>query len=245
MSGESENDTLVAFVDISGFKSYLDSGVGREVLSDFYNTGAKVLRCYNSGEMSQNSEIKGILVSDCAILYMSEDGGLDPDNWLNQLLSMLYLVRDYNIKMLEQNYLLTCSIACGPCDYEPRFDDEYTRKNSLVGQGYVRAFTDNEYGMPKIQAGECRIITEGFPDFPELFSSLNDDHGGENTEAFLRPYNNLQKSDDGRHIHYYWMLSDHSQINEFANEITCANKRMYEGLKQIFKKYAGISTSQL
>ena len=204
-----------------------------------------MLRRYNNSGISSDAEIKGILISDCAILFMSEESGIDPNNWPNQLLSMLYLVRDYNIKMLRKNYLLTCSIACGPCDYEPRMDDEYVRKNSLMGQGYVRAFTDNEYGIPKIQAGEYRVVTEGFPDYPEMFAWFYDDYHGENAEeAFLTHQGNLLKSIDGRHIKYYWMLHDRSQIIDFTNEIKLANTKMYAGLKRTYKKYVRLTDNR-
>ena len=130
---EDEKDTLVAFLDISGFKSYLNRGDGRDVLNDFYNIGANILRDYNNQPVSNDAEIKGILVSDCAILYMSEENGISLNNWPDQLLSMMYVIKKYNLEMLNKNHLLTTSIACGPCDYEPRIDNLYTRKNPLIG----------------------------------------------------------------------------------------------------------------
>jgi len=170
---------------------------------------------------------------------MSEDNGISLNNWPNQLLSMMYVIKKYNLEMLKKNHLLTTSIACGPCDYEPRIDNLYTRKNPLIGNGYVRAFTDNEYGLPKLKAGECRILLEGFPDYPERFEGFfNNYHENNPEEAFLTHNSNLRKSSDGRHLYYYWMLNDDELLDSLIREIKYENDRLYEGLKQIYKKYS-------
>jgi hypothetical protein len=243
---ENEQNTFVAYIDISGFKSYLDQGLGRIVLDDFYNSGSKVVRENNirASNSSLKNHIQGILISDCAILWITDPPNLE-NEWTKMLLNMLSVIRNYNIEMLRMNHLLTCSIAYGRCDYEPRIETDDIRKNSIFGQGYVRAFTDNEYVLPKIQPSQCRIVTEGLPNYPNLLAETLDPVDELDPETcFLNSFNNIEKSYDGKHLYYYWMLDSNSHLGEFKFEIKSESVKRYDGIKQIIKKYVHARINQ-
>ena len=65
--------------------------------------------------------------------------------------------------MLEHKFMLTTSIAYGHFRYQERIEFEGIEKNALYGSAYVSAYLDNDFGTPKIQPGQCRILVENLP----------------------------------------------------------------------------------
>jgi len=233
---EFSGETFVAFLDISGFKEYLKPSGPTElhseravqVLGDFYQAGFDVIT--NNNEDDNKYKISGIFISDCGILFIRFGGA-----WIRPLKNFLEVINKINIKMINNDHLTTCSIAYGDFNYQNRISSEYIRKNPIFGIGYLNAFTDNEYGSPKIRPGDCRIVTKGFPPFPR------DQNTGESVfyppdEITVLNQLKLIKSEAGRHYYYYWMLNneqDYAEYNKIYNKI---EEEKYDRLKNAIKQ---------
>lgn len=221
-----DGETFVAFVDISGFQTYMANNVSYNVLNDFYNIGVQVVNEHNS--LANNSDkfyISGLLVSDCAILFSRLE-----ESWKSGFKDILSVVEKYNKRMLDRNHLLTTSIAFGEFHYENRTEYPEIRKNPMYGIGYVRAFSDNEYVVPKLQPGECRIVKQGFPPFNvygtnTIFNSINSE------ESFLQNFDKLVKTKDGKHYNFYWMVNSKGEIENIKKIYRRNKQEMYENLK--------------
>lgn len=193
--------TYVAFLDISGFKSYMKENRSEEVINDFYEVGTAAIEKHNhnvekieekygsierigklfqgfkeTGELHNFPEaarytsvfcplkLNGIFLSDCAIIYFEKDYRCVEDYyWAYDLERLLGVIREINIDMLRKDHLLTCSIAYGQFNYSQKEDYEGIKQHAIIGDGYVEAYYDNEYGIPKINPGECRIVLNTLP----------------------------------------------------------------------------------
>lgn len=93
------NETFVAFTDISGFKELMKNEENAvRALNHLNKTGYSVLQ--------DTPTINGIIISDSGILFSRNNGS----EGLLQLLSAIQLI---NRKMLRFNLMLTTSIAYG------------------------------------------------------------------------------------------------------------------------------------
>ncbi len=197
--------TFVAFIDISGFKELMKNDQkALAALKQFYQSG------YNA--LSEIHEVEGFFVSDCGILF-ARTGTINEK--LSNLLSVIKII---NLRMLENDYMLTTSVSYGHFDYQDKLEFDGIEKNQIYGNAYVQAFLDNETGTPKIQPGQCRIITENIPDdltFP------NDDF------PFIK-----QK---GTHLYYYWNVNSHEEIDNFETEYNDSYKLKYSGMLKALK----------
>ena len=227
-------ETFVAFLDISGFKEYLKPSGPTElhsdkvvrVISDFYQAGYDEITDHNA---INNNKMCGVFVSDCGILFIRFGG-----EWRTALVDVLNVIKKINIKMINNDHLTTCSIAYGDFNYQNRISSEYIRKNPIFGVGYLNAFSDNEYGNPKIRPGDCRIVTKGFPLFPR------DQDSGDSVfyppdEAQVLTQLNLIKSNDGRHYYYYWMLNNTEDYTKYDEKYKQIEDKKYDQLKRFIK----------
>ena len=201
-----EGDCFVAFIDISGFKNYMKENKALDALDVFYNSG------YD--ELQQSHEVCGIFVSDCGILFTK--GGEKK----RQLENILTIIKNINNKMLDNNYMLTTSIAYGHFCYMNRLECANIQKNSLFGNAYLEAFLDNEKGKIKIYPGQCRIKKKYLEDI-----TLNNMH-----------YNDYLVSKD-YYYYFYWNLNNPDDINSFENDYNDSYNRMYGGMKSALKKH--------
>lgn len=195
------NNTLVAFTDISGFKSMMnDDKDAFKAMRKFYNNGFKILK-YQS-----NPQIEGFFVSDCGILAV--DGGNEDE----QVTNLLEIVKILNLQMLEDNIMLTSSIAYGEFSYKRLTEHLNIEKMPIYGDGYLNAYINAEVSKPKLRPGECRIAIKTLDNnyyslFEELelcelreFTIIDDDTEEEKTYKYL---------------YYYWMVEDKSMIRDF------------------------------
>lgn len=140
-----DEETFVAFTDISGFREMMRSG-DRAVqsMNSFYNAGYAAL--------GQEQNVNGLFVSDCAILF-SLTGAREA-----RLESLLSVIKSINRALLPDSVMLTSSIAWGHFSYHDRIEFPGIGKQPIFGNGYLTAFLDNEIGSPKIQPVQCRIV---------------------------------------------------------------------------------------
>jgi hypothetical protein len=148
-------DTFVAFTDISGFK---------EMMKDGDRASKAMGRLYSSGydALLDNPAVNGLFISDCGVLF-SRTG--DPDQKLS---AMLQVVKRINESLLRHGIMLTTSIAWGHFSYHDRIEFDGIEKNPIYGSGYLAAFMDNEMGKPRIQPGECRILKKSMDELTRV-----------------------------------------------------------------------------
>ncbi len=201
--------TFVAFLDISGFKELMrkDSDA-LEALRRLYQAGYDVL--------SEQNGVEGFFVSDSGILFVRTGNNQE------RFKKILGAVKSINKKMLQRGYMLTTSIAFGGFDYEGKLEFEGIEKNPIYGNAYVKVFLDNEKGQPRIQPGQCRVVTENLP------AEIDLEH---NDFRFLR-----QKGNDTKHLYLYWSVQNVADIEDFERQYNDSYKLKYSGMLQALKR---------
>ena len=159
--------------------------------------------------------INGLFVSDCGILFVRNNGN---NQWRHQLQSLLNVLEDLNKRLLQDDIMLTTSIAYGRFSYHQRIEFEGIEKNPVYGHAYASAFLDNEVGKPKIQPGQCRIVKKGLCD--------------------LDMNNVCRMKERSSHWYFYWMVETQEEINEFEKQYTDAYKLKYSGMLKALKGVA-------
>lgn len=126
--------------------------------------------------------------------------------------------------------MLTTSIAYGPFSYHQRIESPSIRKTPIYGEAYVKAFMDNENGKPKIQPGECRIISQTIEGI-----DLNLDNNHNDT------FNRVKKK--GNHYCFYWNVNNSSDIEDFNKSYNDSYKLKYQGMLDSLKRYCSQSVT--
>lgn len=200
-----QGETFVAFTDISGFKEMM-KGDGEQAIKalDKLNTAG-----YHS--LQQNQSVNGFFVSDSGILFVREKSL----SKVEKLQSILRVVEDINRSLLDNNIMLTTSIAYGTFSYHQRIEFAGIEKNPIYGNAYVSAFLDNETGKPRIQPGQCRVVIG------------NDGQNLEEVDDRL-----LRKKN---HLYYYWMVDNNSQIESFERQYRDSYQLKYQGMLSALK----------
>ena len=182
-----------------------------EALDHFYQIGYDVLNACN------NKHIKGLFVSDCGILYCINENYTRE----HQLQFLLDVIKSINRQMLQNELMLTSSIAYGTFEFQERSETPYISKSLMHGSAYLNAFLDNENGTPKINPGQCRIIKENLPD--NIIENINQ---CTNFHGLIK-----QKNQRAKHYYYYWMVSNENQIEEFEVKYKESDEWKYKGMK--------------
>ncbi|HIE30884.1 MAG TPA: hypothetical protein EYP67_00670 [Methanosarcinales archaeon] len=212
-----DEDTFVAFLDISGFKQLMkDEKKALNALDRLYQYGYEVLQ-------EKNRQVEGIFISDSGILFVRN---CQDKNMC--LRSLLAIIREINKKMLKHDLILTTSIAYGHFKYQERIEFEGIEKNPIYGNAYVAAFLDNENGKPKIQPGQCRIVKKNLPN--EVEELLE---GNYNQYYILQLVRGRNNGDD--HNYFYWMVKNPAEIDDFEKQYTDAYNLKYAGMLRALK----------
>jgi hypothetical protein len=218
--GDIDEDTFVAFTDISGFKKYLINNSERAeyILKNFYSEGYQILKTCD--------RIKGLFISDCGILIVKNCG----NDYANSLKYLLESIRKLNSVMLGSNITLTTSIAFGRFVYLERSEFPGIEKNLLYGPAYLSSYLDNEKGKPKIQPGQCRIVIENLPmDITNLLENIN-------TNIDNRIFGLIRKRlQDERHYYFYWMRREPDEIDDFEKHYMDSYELKYDGFLNALK----------
>lgn len=209
-----DGQTFVAFIDISGFKEMMNNNDRAwTALDTFYNAGYTELSHYDR-------EIGGIFVSDCGVLFWGNDlrdSSIEDKKFA--LKSLLSSIKNINLEMSSEDFILTTSIAYGSFKFQRRIETERIRKNPIYGNAYLTSYLDNAKGTPKIQPGQCRIVTEGIP--PDVLDC-----------EFLK-----RGSSSSKHYYYYWMVENEDEINGFEELYKDSYNLKYRGMLQALQKY--------
>lgn len=212
MNKNFKGDTYVAFIDISGFKKLMEEEEKQasKALDSLYNHAYKTLKEYN--------HIYGVFVSDSGIIYVDSKKIVDKIESLKNLLKVLKII---NKEVLMDGFILTCSIAYGKFQYKQKIVFSQIEKNAILGNAYLEAFSDNEYGKPKIKPGQCRLLISN-----ELIQEVEANKDDE-ILRFLKEENN--------HYYFYWMIEDPSRIEEIENGYEKAYEKRYNLIKKVLK----------
>jgi len=217
-----EGNTFVAYLDICGFKALMRSEQKAwTALDKLYTYGYQALK-----QFKNQAKIEGVFVSDCGILFVRKpciDNTLtSPETALHPLLSV---IRAINRNMLNNDFMLTTSIAYGPFKYQKRIEFVGIEKNPIYGNAYVSAYFDCENGLPKIQPGQCRLIKGSFPEGYDMESLNNGQFSG-----LLR-----EKPGDAKHYYFYWMRNYPEEIDTFEEIYQDAYNLKYQGMLKALK----------
>lgn len=221
---EYKGNTYVGYLDISGFKQMMsdDSRKAEDVLEGFYSIIYANVRCSNSDDSS--IKFNAVVVSDCAVLFLSPHGAREGDvDQIEGLSKILAYVRNMNRAFISHSkpFMATCSIAYGDFYYQNRKEIDRITKNCIRGQAYMDAFSDSESNEPRMQPSECRILKT----IPKR--TLRNALPNNPAFSYLKP--------KGRHYYFYWMLQDKRNIKKYETEYKQAKEMMYERLIQLVK----------
>lgn len=197
-------ETFVAFIDISGFKEMMKNGqMAIKTLDKFYQAGYDALK--------RQTEVEGLFVSDCGVLFVKNG------SYANEKLdSLLGIVKEINKRVLEDDLMLTTSIAYGNFIHQNKIEFPGISKNPIIGNAYINAFLDNEIGKPRIQPGQCRLLKDGLPDD---FQSNN---------SFMIERKN--------YFQYFWNIESVEQISDFEKDYNNSYNQKYKGMLYALKK---------
>ena len=204
-----DGETVVAFADISGFKEMMKDGrraVG--ALDVFYQAGFDTLR--------QVTSINGFFVSDCGILFAR-----DPEP-ARKLESILRVVQRLNRTMLQNNIMLTTSLAWGAFNYHNRIEFPGINKQPVYGNAYLSAYLDGASGKPALEPGHCRILKVNLP--ADSIDSIEQ-------RDFI--------TEDEKHYYFHWMVSDPQDIPEFTRRYRDSYRRKYAGFLEALQRPRG------
>jgi hypothetical protein len=200
--------TFVAFIDIPEFKKIMkiDKKKAHQALDTFYQAG------YD--ELKKKTTLSGVFVSVYGVLY-AHDG-----NDTEKLQDLLEVIRKINEKMLEEEIILTTSIAFGQFDFdqsdEEKSQPENISNNPIYGQAYLDAYFSNK----NVDPGCCLLLSKRLK---------------ESTVKKLGAQLPIKKK--GTDYLYYWNLQDEGEIESFEEEFQDAK---YKAILGIFKKYSTI-----
>jgi len=188
-------------------------------------TGWKALDAlYSSGYISlqQNQSVEGFFVSDCGVLFVRNNA-----RPLEKLTTLLNVIREINLKMTEQGFMLKSSVAYGRFTYKNRIEFSGIEKNPIYGNAYLSAVIDNEETRPKIEPTQCRIVKKNLP--------LNPNQLGVNN-----PITELisERKNDNKHYYFYWMVDEATKINAFEKLFQDAYQLKYSGMLIAAKTFA-------
>ena len=182
-----------------------------EALDSFYQHAFNTLRDFN--------DLVGFFVSDCGIVYV--DNNIE-DKKMN-LKCLLKALKIINENVLDDGFMLTCSIAYGKFEYHEKFVFDRMRKSAFQGNAYLDAYLDNENGLPKIRPGQTRLILSD-----DLVNELGLNNSIDETFKFLKK--------SRKHYYFYWMINNHSRINGIDKEYNEIYKSKYDLIKSLLKK---------
>ncbi len=217
-----DGDTLVAFLDISGFKELMRNGKKAwKALDRLYQYGYEIL-------ISQDDicRIDGLFISDSGVLFVRGNNGIRP-NILESLSSLLMKIKIINERMRENKFMLTTSIAYGKFRYRERIEFEGIEKNPIYGNAYVSAYLDNENGRPKIQPGQCRIVEKNLP--IEIARAVEQSQDNEIFRMIKK------REGDNKHYYYYWMVNNPHEIERFEQKYKDTYNLKYAGMLEALK----------
>ena len=217
-----DGETFVAYLDISGFRELMkNEGEALKVLDKFYKSGY-----YSLEDQTTGCRIEGIFISDCGVLFARRNSNTAPCT-AECLLALLDKVKRINMKMIDNDYMLTTSIAYGKFKYQERIEFEGIEKNLIYGNAYVSAFLDNEKGKPKIQPGQCRIVKQNLPPTVRSVIEHND-----NNDSFKMI---KKREGDNEHYYYYWMVNNSHEIKRFEQNYRNSYNLKYAGMLRSIK----------
>lgn len=227
-----EGETFLAFIDISGFKHLMKNKEKiAETVYKFYQCGYNTLNKHRYGPNRELARIQGIFVSDCGIIFVNED-----HEDLNQNLEvkreslnlLLGVIKELNAGMIENNTVLTSSIAYGSLNCTEKLEFNGISKNPFYGDAYLHAFMDNENPQIKILPSECRIVKKNLPE------NLINKESRKKYEHFKFLQ---QKQNKPEHYYFYWMVNKRSKIREFTRSYSNLEEEKYKRMTKLIKKY--------
>lgn len=185
-------------------------------LKNFYYNGYQILQ-------DNVANVEGLFISDSGILFVRDYG-----NEIVALKNLLSMARDINKSMLQNNIMLTSSVAFGKFKYQNKIEFLGIEKTAIYGEAYKSAFLNNENGKPKIQPGQCRIVKNTISQkIQEILESPNDE------DEILRLVK--KRNNDNDHFYFYWMVDSPYEIAGFEKRYNDAYNLKYGGMIKALK----------
>jgi len=219
-----DGDTFVAFIDISGFKELMKQKDGAwKALDKFYQAAYNNLKRDNT--RTGMVRVEGLFISDCGIMFVR--GG---NSNQEKLESILLVIKKINKELLNQDFMLSTSVAYGHFKYKERIEFLGIEKNPIYGSAYLAAYLDNADKKPTIQLGQCRIIIANLPS--DVASWLNTNNGS---------LTRVIRQESKAHYYFYWNLDESEKISCFKKAYKNSYNLKYAGMLKALKDYGDIS----
>lgn len=219
-----EGTTFVAFLDISGFKEMMkQEEKAFRALDILYSSGYNILQ---NQDNTSNYRVEGLFISDCGVLFVRsnlENNSIQTEGFCLLLEAVKYI----NNRMMENDFMLTTSIAYGSFKYRNRIEFAGIDKTPIYGDAYASAFIDSEKTAPRIKPGQCRIVRENLPEY--ITSSINLSKPPAPFDVIRTRNRRIQ------HFYYYWMVNHPDDINEFEKNYSDAYNLKYSGFLRALK----------
>lgn len=180
----------VAFIDILGFKDMVKRLPQTEAAGVITKFSQIIYDAWKNLGLQNNSDIKGFIVSDCAIVHSSDD---EP-NHLNNMLKLLTSI--FVNAIFSQGLMLRASITKGNFDDISAASFENLGKRLIVGQAYVDAtvleskFKGSQIVFAQDVRDDIQEISDPFYAVSEL-PELKDDMGGPSSKYYTMRWANI------------------------------------------------------
>ena len=191
-----------------------------KALDCLYSSGYHVVCSQNDKE---ENRIEGFFMSDCGVLFIRNLSF----NKISGFRLLLDAIRQINYDMLGDNFLLITSIAYGQFKYQKRIELPGIDKSPVFGNAYISAYLDTERDNPKIQPGQCRIVTENLPE--SIIGAIEQSQP-------TNPFDLIKtRGTDRNHFYFYWMVDESVQIDRFEKKYRDAYNLKFAGMLQALK----------
>ncbi len=206
-----DGQTWVAFSDLCGTKAMYKESPDKaaEALDRFYNAVYELQRA--------QGEISALAVSDCAIFWLHDPTGYPGEASVapRMLECLLTHVKTLHMRMVEEKYLVSTTVAYGHFRYQQRLEIPRLRKDMIVGGAYLDAYAAND----KVREGTIVILKPAdAPDAAQCAGRFS---------KMIKPY---ERSRNQRE--FFWWLDSPDRIQEAKQAVKqAADSRFRELLR--------------
>ncbi len=233
-----EGTTWIAYMDISGFKKFMQENKGLNVLNKFMDDAYQ--------ELGTTEIFDGIFFSDSGVVFYPQRISKNNDRVIFRVLNeLLKFIKRLNTRYMtpsskweDVSFLTKCCVAFGDFKFQNKEENNHILKGPVYGRGYVKAYLSIEKNIPHgMEIGEVRIL---YYNLKRAFYSKFK----ENTE--YDEFNHLyQFSKD--HTYYSWTLRENPNISlnkirkeaekDMAKNNRKRKQKLFRDQKELYKEW--------
>ncbi len=195
---------FVAFADLCGFKELMRSRENAySALNRLYN------RAYELGKA--HPAVDALAVSDCVVAWVAAaNNGLD---------TLLKYAKKLHSHMLERDYLMRTTIACGQFQYQERINLDNLQKDMMYGGAYLEAYRKND----KAEPGSIVILNDDALADPTRFAPAH-------ASLMMR-----MRANNRGDWEFFWSVRDETEIEDLKRNRTDSYQARFAALVRAYK----------